>query len=113
MKKTLVATLIAMAMLLALSAADVTKSTTTVINTNPVTNVTKSTTTTYTSALSPSVNQSTTIATTSNPAAGTTNTTNSTTTTTNTTTTTTPGFEAAFALTGALAVAFLGLRRRR
>jgi PGF-CTERM protein len=92
MKKILVGMLIATMMLLALSvAADVIKSTTTATSTNPSPDVTKSTTTT----------------TISTPTTEPTNTTKST-----TTTRTTPGFEATFALTGILAVAFLDLWRR-
>jgi PGF-CTERM protein len=107
MKKILVALLIATMMLMALSAAeDVTKSTTTATSTTPGADATKSTTTTTSSAPGPDATKSTTTTTSTTPAA------EPTTTTQSTTTTSTPGFEAAFAVAGLLAVAFVALRRR-
>jgi PGF-CTERM protein len=106
MKKIFVAMLIATMMLLALGlAADVTKSTTT--TTTPGSDATKSTTYTTSSTPGPDATKSTTTTTTTTPATEPTSTTKSTTTTTKT-----PGFEAALAAVGILAVAFVALRRR-
>ena len=107
MKKMLVAIFVATMVLLALcSAQDVTKSTSTT-STTPGSDATKSTTTSTSSTPGPDATKSTTTTTSSTPATEPTSTTK-----TSTTTTATPGFEATFALTGILAVAFLDLRRR-
>jgi PGF-CTERM protein len=107
MKKILVAMLIATMMLLALCSADDVTKTTSTTSATPGSDATKSTTTSTSSTPGPDATKSTTTTTSSTPATEPTSTTKST-----TTTTATPGFEATFALTGILAVAFLALRRR-
>lgn len=86
---------------------DVTESTTTAARSSPGPGATKSTATTTSATTSPDAAESTTTTTSTTPATTPASTTRSTTATSKT-----PGFEAAFAVAGLLAVTFVALRRR-
>ena len=88
---------------------DVTESTTTAASSTPGPGAAKSTATTTSSTPGPDAAESTTTETSTTPAT----TTPASTTRSTTATSKTPGFEAAFAVAGLLAVTFVALRRRR